>query len=268
MEDYIKANQELWDELTSIHELAESYDIVGFKSGKTTLRPIELRELGEVRGKSILHLQCHFGMDTMSWARLGARTTGVDYSQEAIVLARKLSAELNIKTDFLCCDIYDLPDILKEEFDIVFTSYGVLTWLPDLSRWAQTIEHFLKPGGVFYIVEGHPLLHVFDNSNKATDYKVEYSYFRQVEPTKWEPEGDYADKDARVGHPSYEWTFTLGDVVNSLIDAGLVIKFLHEFPLAAYQWSPFTEKVSKGLWHVKGDKVPMTFSLMAAKPLY
>ena len=267
MDDFMKANRDLWDELTPIHELAESYDVEGFRSGRSTLKPIEVRELGDVSGKSLLHLQCHFGMDTMSWARLGAFATGVDYSPKAIDLARKLSSELGIKADFICCNIYDLQDILKKEFDIVFTSYGVLTWLPDLNRWAKTVTHFLKPGGVFYIVEGHPFLQVFDNSNKAADFKVENSYFHQTEPIKWEWENDYSDNKAQIVHPSYEWSYTISGVVNSLVNAGLVINFLNEFPISAYRWSPFTNKKDEhGLWHIEGDKVPLTFSLMATRP--
>ena len=112
--------------------------------------------------KSLLHLQCHFGMDTLSWARLGARATGVDFSDEAIALARSLSQELGIEARFVCSNIYDLPDVLSGQYDIVFTSYGVLCWLPDLTRWAQVIGHFLKSKGTFYIVDGHPFAKVFE----------------------------------------------------------------------------------------------------------
>jgi SAM-dependent methyltransferase len=265
VDHYFKSNRDLWDELTPLHEKAESYDVDGFKAGKCTLRSIELNEVGEVKGKSLLHLQCHFGLDTLSWARLGAKTTGVDFSEKAIGLARSLSCDVGLRTDFICANIYDMPDVLKGEFDIVFTSYGVLCWLPDLKRWAEIIAHFLKPGGFFYIVEGHPFLPVFDNSEKATEFKVTESYFHKPEPIKWEPEGDYTDRSAEVVHPSYEWTHNLGDVINSLIQAGLRIDFLHEFPLSAYRWSPFTEKKEDGWWHAPGDKVPLTFSLKATR---
>jgi SAM-dependent methyltransferase len=267
MEDYMQANKDLWNELTPIHEMAELYDVKGFKSGKLSLKPAELAEVGDVKGKSLLHLQCHFGLDTLSWVKLGAKATGVDYSDKAIHLARSLSRECGIEANFLCANIYDLPKTLKCEFDVVFTSYGVLCWLPDLSRWAKIIAHFLKPGGLFYIVEGHPFMNIFDNSNNSTDYKVMYSYFRKPEPTRWEPEGDYTDRTAKVNHPSYEWTHSMSDVINALIGAGLKIEFVHEFPTSAYQWSPFTEKMGNGeLWHVAGDKIPLTFSIKATKP--
>lgn len=256
-------NRELWDELTPLHERSEFYDVAAFKSGKSKLKPIELAELGDVSGKSMLHLQCHFGLDTLSWARLGAKVTGVDYSGKAIALARSLSRDMNIEARFVGCNIYDLPDNLSGKFDIVFTSYGVLAWLPDLNRWAEIIAYFLEPGGTFYIVEGHPCLQIFDNSKGVTGFKVTQSYFHTPAPIRWEPDGDYADKNARVIHPSYEWTHTLGDVINALIKAGLRIEFLHEFPVSCYPWSPFTEKSEDGWWRIKGDKVPLLFSIKA-----
>ncbi len=143
MDEYLKKNKELWNELTAIHAGSEFYDVDGFKRGKCSLSSIELEELGDVSGKSLLHLQCHFGLDTLSWARLGARVTGVDFSDKAIDLARSLSRDLKIEADFVQSDIYDLPDNLDGEFDIVFTSGGVLPWLPDLKRWAEIITHFL-----------------------------------------------------------------------------------------------------------------------------
>jgi SAM-dependent methyltransferase len=266
MDKYLKANRDLWEEKTPIHERSAYYDIQGFKAGKSTLRSIELEEIGDVSGKSMLHIQCHFGMDTLSWARAGASVTGVDFSEKAIKLARSLSRELGFKTAFICCNIYDLPEKLTSKFDVVFTSYGVLCWLPDLNRWAEIIAHFLKPRGLFYIVEGHPILTTFDNSREANEFKVTQSYFYRPEPIKWKPEGDYADRNTTLIHPSYEWTHGLADIVCALIDAGLRIDFLHEFPFSEYQWSSFTRKGNDGWWHTEGDKVPMLFSIKATKP--
>ena len=169
-----------------------------------------------LHGKSLLHLQCHFGMDTLSWGRLGAKVTGVDFSEEAIKLARKLSKETGIKAQFICSDIYKLPEVLKKKFDIVYTSGGVLCWLPDLNKWAKIIAHFLKPGGFFYIMEGHPFTYVFDNSETAKVLKVTQSYFHKPEPTKWEPEGDYANPTSVTSSASYEWAHGMGDIINSL----------------------------------------------------
>ncbi len=264
MDHYLEANRRLWDEITPIHAQSELYDLAGFKAGKNTLKPVELEEIGDVSGKSLLHLQCHFGMDTLSWARLGAKATGVDYSPEAVELARSLSQETGIKAQFILSDIYELPQKLEEKFDIVFTSYGILCWLPDLKRWAEIIAGFIKPGGFFYIVEGHPFLNVFDNSEKAVDYQVTNSYFFEPQPMKWEWD-DYADINVKAVNISFNWTYGLGDVVTALAGAGLRIEYLHEFPLSAYRWSPFTGKCDDGWWRVKGDKVPLIFSIKARK---
>lgn len=267
MDEYRKANRDLWNEITPIHARSEFYDVDGFKNGRSSmLYPIELEEVGDVSGKSLLHLQCHFGMDTLSWARLGAKVTGVDFSDKAIELGRSLGKELEIEADFICSDIYELPDVLDGRFDIVYTSGGVLCWLPDLKRWAEVISHFLKPGGFLYILEGHPLSCIFDDSPDATELKVKYSYFHTPEPARWEAEGDYADPDAVVTHSSYEWTHDMGDIVNSVVSSGLRIEYLHEFPVIFFKCCPFMERDDDGLWRIEGDKVPLIFTLKAVKP--
>jgi len=265
MDKYIGMNRELWNELTPIHARSDYYDVEGFKSGKSTLRAIELEELGEVSGKSLLHLQCHFGLDTLSWARLGAKVTGVDFSDSAIALACHLSKETGIEASFVQSDIYDLPQNLSGQFDIVFTSYGVLCWLPDLGRWAEIIAIFMKSGGTFYMVADHPLNNIFESVKDSSELKIAYSYFHTLEPTKWGPGSSYADPNAKVSHPSYEWTHSLSDVLNSLISAGLRIEFVHEFPVCAFQRFPAMEQDKDGWWRLKGDNIPLTFSLRATK---
>ena len=162
MEDQrLLANRQNWNERTPVHAASDFYDVAGFKAGRITLTDIERGEVGDVSGKTLLHLQCHFGLDTMSWARLGATATGVDFSEAAIDLARSLNDELRLNTRFIRSDVYGLPDVLDEEFDVVFTSYGVLVWLPDLDRWARTIRRMLRSGGTFYLVEFHPFPHLY-----------------------------------------------------------------------------------------------------------
>ena len=267
MDEHIIENRELWNELTPIHERSEFYDVKGFKSGKSTLKPIELEELGDVSGKSLLHLQCHFGLDTLSWARLGARVTGVDFSDRAIALARSLSREVGIEANFVCSDIYDSPKVLDGEFDIVFTSYGVLCWLSDLRRWGEVVAHFLKSEGTFYMVEDHSLLNIFETTEDSTGLKIAHSYFHATEPMKWPAEGSYASGSVKVSRPSYEWTHSLSDVVNALLYAGLRIEFLHEFPVCAWQRFPSMKQDKDGWWRVKDDNIPLTFSLRATKTI-
>ena len=269
MNKYLKANRDHWNELVPVHGRSAFYDVEGFKAGKSTLNPIELEELGNVSGKSLLHLQCHFGLDTMSWARLGARVTGVDFSEKAIDLAQSLSRELGLEAAFVLSSLYDLPDVLDEEgrFDIVFTSYGVLCWLPDLTLWAQVIAHFLKAGGTFYLVEFHPFGEIFDDAEDATDLHVRYPYFQGQEPLHFEPEGSYADPAAGLSTANYQWTHPISGILNSLVSAGLTIDFLHEFPQTAFRQFPFLKKCPDGWWRLdkRHGMVPLLFSLKATK---
>jgi SAM-dependent methyltransferase len=267
MDKYRSANLAMWDELVAIHAQSEMYALKEFKRGKNKLNSLERKEVGSVKGKSMLHLQCHFGMDTLSWARLGARVTGVDFSSKAIALAQSLSSELNIPGRFICCELNNLPKHLDEKFDIVFTSYGVLCWLPDLKKWAELIARYLKPGGMFYIVEAHPFAYVFESEGEVKDFQVGYSYFQKT-PLRFEGDGDYADPDAhRKQKVDFEWMHSLGEIANSLINAGLQIEFIHEFPFICWKEFPFLVKSSDGNYHLpKGmPSVPLTFSLKALK---
>jgi SAM-dependent methyltransferase len=268
MNEYLLANQRRWDELTIEHETSAFYDLAGFRMGKDRLRSIELAELGNVSGKSLLHLQCHFGMDTLAWARRGALVTGVDFSEKAVALAKSLSQELDIPAQFFCTDIYELPGVLSGEFDIVFTSYGVLHGLPDLPRWGELIAAYLKPGGIFYIVEDHPFFRVF-RAKPEGEFRAERRYFFADEPQRIEATGSYATDNQGTAGVSYVWDHSLGEVINSLVDSGLRIEFLHEFPYAARAKFPFMEQGEDGWWRLPGPQhgtIPFLFSLQARKP--
>ncbi len=269
MNEYTEANRRHWDEIVPIHVRSQFYDVASFKAGKSKLKPVERQEMGDVRGKSLLHLQCHFGLDTLSWAREGAIVTGVDFSEPAVEAARALAAETGIEARFVLSDIFSLPQKLDGQFDIVFTSYGVLGWLPDLSAWARVAAQFLRPGGTFYIVEFHPFAWVFDDAPDVTDLRLRYPYFPSDEPIVSEGVGTYADRAAPVQQRvTYSWPYPLGDVITSLIKAGLRIEYLHEFPFSSYQVWPFTEQLPDGSVRLtKHDGcVPLLFSIKAAKP--
>lgn len=259
---YFKVNQDLWNGWTKLHERSSTYDIAGFKQGKSSLHPIELEELGNVSGKKLLHLQCHFGLDTLSWARLGAQVTGVDFSNKAIELAQSLNKELALDARFICSNIYDLPEKLDENYDIVFTSYGILAWLPDIKKWSEIIYHFLKDGGIFYIVEFHPILNMLDDNGVLQE-----TYFNLKKPIKYECKGSYAAPKADFTHDAYEWTHPLSEIITSLINAGLQLDFMHEFPFSICGDFPFLVKGKDGLWRFKRqeDKVPLMFSIKATK---
>ena len=248
-----------------MHVAAEhAYDLDTFRAGRSTLKTIETHEVGDVRGKRLLHLQCHFGMDTISWARLGASAVGVDFSPEAIRLARQLSAELSVDAEFVCSPVNDLPQHLEGDFDIVFTSYGVLLWLADLAGWARVVDHFLTPGGFFYIVESHPVGALF--SERGRELVASETYFG-TGPIEETSDGSYADRSAIMQNKtSFEWQHPLSEIVNALTSTGLHIEFLHEFPFCMFQWLPSMVKGDDGYWRVPGpENVPFLFSLKATK---
>jgi len=264
---FFEANQKLWDELSKLHIDSKTYKTKEFLEGKTTLHSIELEELGSVKGKTLLHLQCSFGLDTLSWAREGASVTGVDFSGEAIRLARMLSDQAGLKATFIQSNIYDLPKALDRKFDIVFTSYGVLCWLPDLPQWAQIVARFLKRGGFFYIAEFHPMMWVFD-WDTPDGFRIARTYFHNPVPIESQAEASYAEPNKRIGpFVEYEWAHGLGAVVTAIADAGLRIRFLHEFPRSTFQQLPCLKEAEDGSWYIDDPEIqlPLTYSLLATK---
>jgi SAM-dependent methyltransferase len=259
---YFDANKELWNQRTVVHKDSSFYNLAGFKNGETVLTPIELKELGDVSGKTMLHLQCHFGMDSLDWARRGALVTGVDLSDNAIQEATQLNKELGLNARFVCCNVYDTSLHVKELFDIVFTSYGTIGWLPDLQPWANMIAERLKPGGVFYMADFHPVLWMFDDDFTHIKYPYE-----NKEVIITESEGTYTDRNADIKAKEYGWNHSISDLLNALIQAGLKINSFNEFMFSPYPCFRNTVEVEKGRWHIKGleGKIPMMYSLKAVK---
>lgn len=265
------ANEALWNTWTAIHSTSDFYDLEGFKAGGIRIRPYEIEMIGDVAGKSLLHLQCHFGIDTLSWARLGARVTGADLSPDAIELARSLADELAFPdARFVRSNLYDLPAALGEQFDVVYTSRGALNWLPDTRAWAAVVAHFVAPGGTFFITEAHPVLNAFENEGVAAgELRLAYPYWEHRDPLVFPVKGSYADPTADVGDQTeYSWSHGLGEIVSALIDAGLRIETLVEHPFL--DWSAdFLVPASDGTWRLPPDtagELPLMFSLRASKP--
>lgn len=262
MVNYAKINKKWWNNITSVHSRSSLYNLKKFKKGATSLQKIEISELGNIKGKSVLHLLCHFGMDSLSLAKMGAKVTGVDLSDKSINLAQDLSKQLHIPAEFICSDVYKLSHVLSKKFDIVFMSYGVLLWLSDIKKFGKIISSFLKKGGIFYIVELHPFTNLLSH-----DFKMRYDYFDKG-PFLDDANGSYTDwKDATKG-VTYEWSYTIADITDSLIGAGLKIDFIHEFPFTMYDQFPgFMRKNSKGQYVLKNKNVgiPLLFSLKATK---
>lgn len=272
LDDYLRANLASWDEAVGVHLDSGLYDVEGFKAGKSSLHQIELDELGPLvgEGTGLLHLQCHFGLDTLSWARQGATVTGVDFSGVGVATARSLAEELGLsqRATFVQSDVYHLPDLLGGLFDVVFTSWGVLLWLGDLERWARVVAHFLKPGGVFYIAEFHPCAMLLAEDSTPESLRIDFPYFMYGEPHRWDEDGDYADPEARFENTvTYEWNHGLAEIIDPLLRNGLRLDFLHEFPYTLEGLPfPFLEMGADGHQRVKGHPdFPLSFSLKMTK---
>lgn len=234
-----------------------------FVMGASSLKAIELGLIGNVRGKSILHLQCHFGQDSISLSRLGARVHGVDLSDKAIEAARELNTQCRQNAEFTCCNLYDLPSHLHNTFDIVFSTYGTIGWLPDIRAWASVVSHFLKPGGKFVFVEFHPMVWVFDNDFQ----KIAYRYFRS-EAIVEEEEGSYTDRKADLKTLNVGWNHGLAEVMGALLDQGLVLGHFGEYDYSPYNCFRHTVETEPGKFRIAhlGDKIPMLYSLVFSKP--
>ncbi len=272
--EHLAANRALWDEWTGVHLRSEFYDVAGWKAGRRPMRAFLLDELGDVNGKDVLHLQCHFGLDTLALARLGARVTGVDFSERAVEAARGLAVEVGLgdRSRFVCSDVLELPAALTGDFDVVFTTIGVLSWLPDLARWARVVARYLRPGGFVYVADAHPFAQVYDD--EADELRLRYPYWESADPIAWKVQGSYADPDAVVEQEvEYAWTHSMGEIVTVLADAGLRIEFLHEFPFVVWKMLPFMVEhptlEGETEWRLPGGQqqfLPLLFSLKASKP--
>ncbi|MCD4657364.1 MAG: methyltransferase domain-containing protein [Planctomycetes bacterium] len=255
-----------WDAIAPVHYNAY-YIKPLFEPDGICLDDIQVNELGDISGKSLLHLQCHIGTDTLSLVRLGAEVTGVDFSEKSIELARQLSQETGIKARFIHSNIYDLQDKLNEQFDFVYTSQGVLCWLRDINEWGRIVARHLKPGGTFYIMESHPIRHIFDDE-ASEDLKVIHKYAPDTNPTLWEGEHpDYADKSFVVKSSTYEWSWTVSDILNSLINAGMQVEFFNEYSKLFFKGFPWMTQDEEGWWILPGheDHIPLTFTIKCTK---
>lgn len=261
-EDLVELNRRRWNELVPHHVASSFYDVEGFRSGRDSLLPVEIAEVGEVRGKRLLHLQCHFGLDTLSWARRGAEVTGLDFSSAAIATARSLAAELGLAARFVEGEVARAPELLPgERFDIVFTSYGVLGWNPDLAPWALAIARLLAPDGFLYVLDTHPLALVFDEQRR-----LRYRYFGGGVADVEEVEGSYAAPQARLGNKREAfWVHPLSTVVEALLGAGLQLESLREFPFHVCALGPDERRREDGYWEhpATSGMLPRLFSLRA-----
>ena len=262
-EDWLETNRDLWDERVPIHVASSLYDVEAFVAGRSSLRAFELDELPDVRGRTLVHPQCHFGEDTLSWARLGAHVTGADVSGPAIAAARELAARCELAAEFVEANVYDAAEALGgRTFDIVYTGLGALNWLPDVERWAHVMASLAAPGGLLYLAEFHPFTHVFSDD----DLTVQYAYFHD-EPFDFESAGSYADPAAPTVHNrSYEWNHGIGAVVSAIVAAGFELEFLHEHDSTLFARWPFLVGERGSFRLPEGmPSLPLLYSLRAVR---
>ncbi len=259
MENYLDVNRAHWNQRTPAHLSSDFYDVEGWLSGGECLREIELSLLPKsLAGLKVLHLQCHFGQDTLSLARRGAEVTGVDLSDRAIGAARELSGRSGLPGRFINCDVYSLPEHLDETFDVVFTTYGTIGWLPDIDRWAGIVDRYLKPGGQFVFVEFHPLAWLWNENRDG----IKYGYFAR-EAIVEETTGSYTDGSDAVSGKEISWDHPVSDVINSLIGKGLTLRKFEEYDFSPY--SCFDDLVEVGpnrfQFRQMPGLIPLTYSL-------
>ncbi|MFJ6601902.1 class I SAM-dependent methyltransferase [Streptomyces lydicus] len=269
-DDWREANRARWDERVALHTASDFYDQDRFRRVRDVLRAFETAEVGDVTGRSLLHLQCHFGQDTLSWAHRGAaRVVGLDFSEPAVEAARELAAELGYGPDraaFIAADVYDAAEAVPDDaYDIVYTGIGALNWLPDLERWADTAASLVAPGGFLYLAEFHPLCDALDDE---TGSRIVHDYFSR---DAWVDEvpGSYTDFDAQtVNNRSVEWQHPIGEVVSALAGAGLHLEFLHEHDMTMFQRFGTLRRADDGFYRFPGDRprVPLMYSLRARCP--
>ena len=256
----VEANKIAWGLLSKDHYEHFKKSLLEKKS---LLSSIIEEELGDISGKSIIHLQCNTGADTISLARKGAIVTGVDLVPENILYAKKLSQDLGVNNiEFIESDIMEFKEKHNKKYDMVFNTEGVLCWLPDLNKWAETIKHLLKEDGVFYLLDSHPFYFTFDEEKfKENKLEVKYPYFIR-EPEYDEYIGGYA-AETRKGI-NYGWMYTISDIINPLAKVGLTIECFNEYDTLFFDLGGM-EKDKNGNWHYPffDKKIPFTFSLKA-----
>jgi 2-polyprenyl-3-methyl-5-hydroxy-6-metoxy-1,4-benzoquinol methylase len=260
---YIETNKQHWNNCVDTHMASDFYDVDGFINGTTSLKEIELALLGNVAGKTILHLQCHFGQDSISLARMGAQVSAVDFSNTAIQRAQALAEQCGQDVAFHCCNIYDTALHVSQQFDIVFTSYGTIGWLPDIDRWAQVIAQRLKPGGRLVFVEFHPVVWMYDNDFTHVQYP-----YSKAEAIVEEAIGTYAQKDAETRTTNITWNHGIGEVVSALLAQGLVLQHMQEYNYSPYSCFAHYEQIGPSRFQIPqfGNKIPLVYSLVVAKP--
>ncbi|MDZ4738140.1 MAG: class I SAM-dependent methyltransferase [Rhodospirillaceae bacterium] len=268
--EFDRVNMTYWDQLTALHAEGDAYRVQQFLGGACILDPLVRSEIGDIAGKSLIHLQCHFGLDTLSLARLGATVTGVDYSPKGIETARRLSVESGVPGTFVESRIEEAPARIAQKFDMAYVTWGALNWLPDLTAWARTVAHVLKPGGFLYLAEFHPLAQAIDIDETGANgmLAIRYPMVGKAEARRWETATDYADEATPLQHnATWEWNHGLGEVIGALIGAGLRLAYYKEHPYLAWRSFPAMIERDEFFFGLPDNlpTIPLAYSLKAVK---
>lgn len=263
----MSVNRRKWDESVPLHVASRAYDVPSFLRGQSTLLPIEIRGMGSVRGKTLLHLQCHFGMDTLSWARRGARVTGLDFSLPALRTARRLARQVGLQARFVESNVFDAREALHERFDFVYTGKGAMCWLPEVDPWAEVVARSLNPGGRLYLLEDHPFAEIFPNGPSVTHLEVKEQYFGS-RALREEFDGTYATTERMKHKVSYSWIHPVSDTLSALARHGLEILSVREYPYSYWRRYSFMAQDRHGYWHLtrQAGVVPLMWSVTARRP--
>jgi len=270
LDHYREANRANWDSRVDSHFRSELYGIDRFVADPDYVGAVvrfDAAKMPDVSGKSLIHLQCHIGTDTIGLARLGADVTGVDLSTKSIEAARRLSVESGTRARFVVSELYDAPEALPERFDIVYTGVGAICWLPDIEGWAKVVSSFLDKGGVFYMREGHPIMWALDYTRDDDQVVVKYPYFEQSAPLSFSEDTTYAG-DGVLGSPvSYDWNHGMAEVLQALIDAGLRIDQIEEYDALEWPAGPVNQLGEDGRYRLAEgrERLPVMWSVLATK---
>ncbi|MGG7305816.1 class I SAM-dependent methyltransferase [Curtobacterium sp. AB451] len=265
-------NRANWDDRVPIHEGAYEIDALTDPDHRSTVVRDDLPALrpwlpeGSLVGLDLCHLQCHIGTDTVSLARQGARVTGVDFSPAALASAAGLSARLGLDVTWVETDVLDARAAVVGDFDVVYTSIGTICWLDDLDRWAAQVAALLRPGGVFFIRDGHPALYALDED--ADGLVTRYRYFADGSAQQWDDAGTYAGEGTVANTRTYEWPHPLSEIVNAMLGAGLRLRRLDEGRTLPWRFSPRMVDTGDGSWAWPGedrDRLPTTFTIVATR---
>ncbi|MFK4484548.1 class I SAM-dependent methyltransferase [Curtobacterium sp. AB7] len=265
-------NRANWDDRVPIHEGAYAVDELSDPAHRSDVVRDDLPVLtpwlpnGTLAGLDVCHLQCHIGTDTVSLAREGARLTGVDFSPAALASAAGLATRLGLDVTWVETDVLDARAAVTGDFDVVYTSIGTICWLPDLDRWAAQVAGLLRPGGVFFMRDGHPALYALDET--ADELVTRYRYFPDGTAQQWDDAGTYAGDGTVANTRTFEWPHPLSEIVNALLDAGLRLRRLDEGRTLPWRFSPRMEDTGDGSWawpDADRDRVPLTYTVVATR---